>query len=120
MLLQAKEDLLTAQTLKETARYYASVFFSQQAAEKALKALYMYRFKKSLFTHDLTELASALDAPEFIKEAARELTPDYFLACYPNISGTLPANLYHLKEADEHLTLSHKVIQWVDTQFRGQ
>ncbi|WP_204327927.1 HEPN domain-containing protein, partial [Proteus mirabilis] len=38
---QALEDLKTAEVLVEVKRYYASVFFSQQAAEKALKALYI-------------------------------------------------------------------------------
>ncbi|ACS34619.1 Nucleotide-binding protein, containing HEPN domain [Thermococcus gammatolerans EJ3] len=38
---QALEDLKTAEALIDVKRYYASVFFSQQAAEKALKALYI-------------------------------------------------------------------------------
>ena len=33
---QAQEDLETATVLLEAERYYASVFFSQKAAEKAL------------------------------------------------------------------------------------
>ena len=35
---QARADLATAVTLMDAGIYYASVFFSQQAAEKALKA----------------------------------------------------------------------------------
>ncbi|MFA4647432.1 HEPN domain-containing protein [Pyrococcus kukulkanii] len=38
---QALEDLKTVEVLIDADRYYASVFFSQQAAEKALKALYI-------------------------------------------------------------------------------
>ena len=34
---QARADLATAVTLLDAGVYYASVFFSQQAAEKALK-----------------------------------------------------------------------------------
>ncbi|MFN7182334.1 MAG: HEPN domain-containing protein, partial [Planctomycetota bacterium] len=37
-LRQAEEDLLTAELNIKIERYYASVFFSQQCAEKALKA----------------------------------------------------------------------------------
>jgi hypothetical protein len=40
---QAQEDLETARILLEAERFYASVFFSQQAAEKALKALHMQK-----------------------------------------------------------------------------
>ena len=34
---QSEEDLATARSNLESGRYYASAFFSQQAAEKALK-----------------------------------------------------------------------------------
>ena len=54
---QALEDLKTAEVLIDADRYYASVFFSQQAAEKALKALYI-EVKKELppKTHSLIRL----------------------------------------------------------------
>lgn len=38
---QSRADLATALTLLDAGIYYASVFFSQQAAEKALKAAFM-------------------------------------------------------------------------------
>ena len=38
-------------------KYYASVFFSEQAAEKALKALFVEKKWRMAFTHGLTELA---------------------------------------------------------------
>jgi len=37
---QAHEDLDTADKLLGVGKYYASVFFSEQAAEKALKVMY--------------------------------------------------------------------------------
>ncbi|PXF51335.1 MAG: hypothetical protein C4B55_02775 [Candidatus Methanophagaceae archaeon] len=37
---QALEDFDTAEKLLEVEKYYASVFFSEQAAEKALKPLF--------------------------------------------------------------------------------
>jgi len=38
---QALEDLDTAKKLLEVEKYYASVFFAEQAVEKALKALFI-------------------------------------------------------------------------------
>ena len=54
---QALEDFDTAEKLLEVEKYYASVFFSEQAAEKALKALFVEKKWRMAFTHDLTELA---------------------------------------------------------------
>jgi len=41
-LTQALEDIKTAEKLLEAGRYYAVAFWSQQTAEKALKALLIY------------------------------------------------------------------------------
>ncbi|MFW6126416.1 MAG: HEPN domain-containing protein [Chloroflexota bacterium] len=54
------EDLKTAEALIEASRYYAAVFFSEQAAEKALKVVYLERERRPAFTHDLVELADEL------------------------------------------------------------
>lgn len=54
---QALEDFDTAEKLLEVEKYYVSVFFSEQAAEKALKALFVEKKWRMAFTHDLTELA---------------------------------------------------------------
>jgi len=74
---QAQEDLDTADKLLNVGKYYASVFFSEQAAEKALKVLYLEKRRRITFTHDLVELAEELGAPEDVCHAATELSPDY-------------------------------------------
>lgn len=110
---QALEDLDTARALIEAGRYYASVFFSEQAAEKALKALFIERMRRPLFTHDLTELAEELGAPEEIYEAAAELSPDYVTTRYPNAANAIPAKIYTRKSAEEHLKYGERIIGWV-------
>jgi HEPN domain-containing protein len=84
---QAQEDLETSRVLLEAERYYASVFFSQQAAEKALKALYVQSKRELPKTHNLVELAIELKAPEEVMSAAQELTPDYLVTRYVNAAG---------------------------------
>ncbi len=103
LLIQSDEDLATARVLLDAGRYYASVFFGQQAAEKALKAMYQEVKRRPIFTHDLVRIAEDLGAPPEVVEAARELTPDYIISRYPNAAGGVPAQLYSRKMADDHL-----------------
>ncbi len=45
--VQARADYATGLTLLDAGIYYASVFFSQQTAEKALKAAVVHRHHKN-------------------------------------------------------------------------
>ncbi len=110
--IQAQEDLKTAEVLLETGRFYASVFFSQQAAEKALKALYMHLKNELPRSHNLVALARALDAPEAVMEAARELAPDYIVTRYANAAHGIPAEMYSERSAREHLNYAKEVLEW--------
>lgn len=110
---QAQEDLDTADKLIGVQKYYASAFFSEQAAEKALKAMYLERKRRAAFTHDLIELAEELSAPENAVRAAAELSPDYLLTRYPDAANAVPARLYDQASARLHLELSRQVMEWV-------
>ena len=115
---QAQEDLDTADKLLNVGKYYASVFFAEQAAEKALKAMYLEEKRRVAFTHDLVELAEELGAPENVSHAAAELSPDYVTTRYPDAANALPAKLYHAASAELHLKLSREVIGWVKKELR--
>jgi hypothetical protein len=58
---QARADLNTAGTLMDAGIYYASVFFSQQAAEKALKAALAECHQRSAKGHNLIQFANSLN-----------------------------------------------------------
>ena len=115
---QAQEDLDTADKLINVGKYYASVFFSEQAAEKALKVVYLEEKRRVAFTHDLVELAEELGAPENVSHAAAELSPDYLTTRYPNAANAVPAKLYDVTSAKMHLELSGEVLQWVKKELR--
>ena len=98
---QAEADLKTAGDCLKTENYYASAFFSQQAAEKALKGfLYMKGFR-GLVTHSVLELAEK--SSEFEKtyesfiDQARELDRHYIGARYPNFYPEGPAFKYYTR-----------------------
>jgi HEPN domain-containing protein len=117
--LQSLEDLETARVNIETKRYYASVFFSQQAAEKALKALYIETLRDyPPKTHNMLEISRTLDVPETVLEAAIELNPEYFVTRYPDAANGVPAEMYTEKKANLHFEKAEVVIQWVKSQLK--
>ena len=115
---QPEEDLDTAEKLLDVGKYYASVFFSEQAAEKALKVMYLEKKRRVAFTHDLVEIAEELGAPENVSHAAAELSPDYIMTRYPDAANAVPAKLYNASSAEVHLNLSREVIRWVKEELR--
>ncbi|MFA4700349.1 HEPN domain-containing protein [Pyrococcus kukulkanii] len=111
---QALEDLKTAEVLIEAGRYYASVFFSQQAAEKALKALYI-EVKKELppKTHSLIRLSEELNIKdEEILDAVLDLNPEYTVTRYPDAANEVPARIYNRRSAVEHFEKAKKVVEF--------
>lgn len=113
-LKQAEEDLITAESMIEKKRYYASAFFSQQAAEKALKASILKKKREEKTTHSLVYLGKEADIPQKFMEPLRRLSPQYFLARYPDASDELPIDLYSEQSAQEFLTTAREVIAWVN------
>ena len=111
------EDLKTARTLRGTDRHYATVFFSQQAAEKALKALHIERRRASARTHNLSRLANVLKAPAAVLKSARELTPDYLTTRYPDAANGIPAEIYDEDIAVRHLSYAQEICRWVTKQL---
>lgn len=59
-LKKAEEDLGTAEDCIKIKRFYAAAFYSQQAAEKALKALQIEKLSRFDKVHDLLTLADSI------------------------------------------------------------
>lgn len=111
--LQAKADLSAADDSGKSGHYEWACFQGQQAAEKALKALYIHRKRTAIVTHNVVTLAQALRAPKAVVEAARELNADYVAARYPDAANGVPAEQYSREIAERHFRLARKVLQWV-------
>jgi HEPN domain-containing protein len=109
---QARADLATATTLLDAGIYYASVFFSQQAAEKALKAAVTDRQHRSPKGHNLIQIANSLNAPVEIMNAAAELNPEFLLTRNPDSIDGVPAQMYDKSSARLHLRCAHEVLDW--------
>ena len=117
--LQALEDLETARVNIKTKRYYASVFFSQQSAEKALKTFYIESMRDyPPKTHNMLEISRDLDVPEEVLDAVIELNPEYFVTRYPDAANGVPAEMYTEKKAQFHFEKAEVVIYWVKSQLK--
>ncbi|WP_291766988.1 HEPN domain-containing protein [Caldivirga sp. UBA161] len=114
---QALEDLATAKDTIATGHYYASAFWAQQAAEKALKALLLDKGKIER-THDLNHLLNVIKEEvgmpvDEIRAEVNKLTLHYIISRYPNAANTVPYLLYNKDDAEELVKKAEKVVEWV-------
>lgn len=111
-LKQSLEDLDTAKVLLNNNKYYASAFYSHQAAEKCLEALLLY-FGKYVKTHDLNKMLDIIKEEvnlnvEEIRKEALKLNPNYTISRYPDTANSLPYLLYDKNDAKEYLNMAEK------------
>jgi len=116
---QAEKDLEGAAKNLKIEEYYITAFLSQQAAEKALKALYIHKKRKSPgSTHSLIFLANELNMPEEFMSGLRKLNPDFIITRYPDAAQGLPYELYDREIAEEKLEIASKVVEWVRKELK--
>jgi HEPN domain-containing protein len=116
-LARAKSDLIFARlSLPEGTFYEDLCFHAQQAAEKALKAVYQYRGWAFRYTHDLEELVTGLKRqglaipPEV--DNAIVLTNFAWEARYPGLSEPVTPEEY--EEAVSH---AEAVVAWAEKEI---
>jgi HEPN domain-containing protein len=109
---QARADLATATTLLDAGIYYASVFFSQQAAEMALKGATLDKQGRCPRGHNLIQIANSLNAPVDVMNAAAELNPEFMLSRNPDSADGVPAQLYDKGSARLHLRCANDIVEW--------
>ena len=113
-LEQAISDLEKAKVLFTAQKYDGAVVFSQQAAEKALKAIYIFKEEKTPpKTHDLVDLCLKIKVPEKIFLASESLSGTYFSSRYPGAAPMIPVKFYTLEKAKKHLQEAEVILQWV-------
>jgi|SRR3989338_7359222 len=117
-LKQAQEDLETATIDFKNARYYACSFWSQQAAEKALKSLHLEIKKEPMMGHSLLFLAKTLAAPRAILENCAVLNPEYAVSRYPDAAAGVPAEVHTEQISSTHLQKAGEVLQWVKQKLQ--
>lgn len=118
-LMRARADLALAKApLPAGAVYEDLCFHAQQAAEKAIKAVYRKRGLIFRYTHDLKELLAGLhDAGMPIPDAVDQsaiLTDYAHQFRYPGLEETVTKGEY-----EEALALAEGVVQWAAAIVEG-
>ncbi len=113
---QAERDLESAKTQLEHNFFEWACFLSQQAAEKAIKAVYQ-KIGGEAWGHSIKELLEGIkekiDIPQDLIEKAKYLDRFYIPTRYPNgwPSG-IPADYITKEETVNAISYSEKIVQF--------
>ena len=114
---QAERDLSRAELDIRYEFWEWACFTSQQAAEKAVKALLMNR-GVSVWGHSITPMLRRLDdlsVPVELVDAAQLLDACYIPARYPNgFEQGKPADYFNLRKAKEALDAARRILRFCD------
>ena len=110
---QAEDDLGTSEDCMKSKRYRASAFYSQQASEKALKALQIQKFSRFDKVHDLLALAGTVNAPDEVIGCCVKLNPYYTITRYPDVGVAI-----NERTAEELVCKSRKVLEWAKQSLK--
>ena len=119
-LRRAKDNLARARQTKPKDAFWEDLCFdAQQAAEKAIKAVLIFRELDFRKTHDLRELLTLLDSagypiPTEIWEAV-DLSDYAVETRYPGLSEPVSE-----KEYRDAVALAETVVRWADKQLTQQ
>ena len=121
---QAEADLKTARDCLEDGNYYASAFFAQQSAEKALKGFLYSKGFRAILTHSVRELLeeSAKVAPDFQTRVdyGKELDRHYIGSRYPNFyPGGAPYQYYTREGAEQCVNYAASILADSRKYFKG-
>ena len=114
---QAENDLYKAEILFAGEAFDGAVFFYHQAVEKALKALFLLKFRETPSGHSILLLAKKLNVPKELIPGIKELNTEYLTTRYPDIAQGPPFELYDKNIASRHRELAKKVIKWVKSKI---
>jgi len=113
---QAESDLQHAKHALENGDYEWSCFAAQQAAEKAIKAIYE-KSGKSTRGHSILGLLKGIESefniPEVFYSYARVLSRYYIEARYPNgFPEGAPVDYFDEKIAGEAVSAAEEILGW--------
>lgn len=119
---QARADLRHARNALQDGDYEWSCFAAQQAAEKALKALFQ-RLGMEAWGHTVTALIGNVppgvaQPPESLINNARMLDKHYILTRYPNgFDSGAPTDFYTAQEAQDAVRHAEAILEFCGHQI---
>lgn len=110
---QSKADNRTAQHSMKAKDYYASAFWSQQTAEKALKAVIIEKEGELIRIHDLVILGKKAGLPQQLIEKCEILSKVYIESRYDTVYEKIPSKKFYKKDALRFHSIAKEVLEWV-------
>ncbi len=113
----AEDDVYDAKLSYDNKRYFRTAFFSQQAVEKVLKALFFVLKKEDPpKLHTVTELYKMLSPsfklPAELEEQLYILNKYYTVSRYPDAANGLPSESVDRIEAERALKIAKEVLDY--------
>lgn len=116
---QAERDFQQAEASRDGGRHEWACFAAQQAAEKAVKALHLFRGQEA-WGHAIAQLFAELptSAPQELVEQGRVLDNFYVPTRYPNghPSGA-PFEHYGPLQSDQAIQYARQILEFVHSQM---
>jgi HEPN domain-containing protein len=123
-LEQAKLDLEHAKKSRTQRDFNWSCFACQQAAEKAIKALYLSMNMEGwghVIKKLLEELKEETDVPDALIKAGIRLDKFYIPTRYPHgFDSGKPSDFYNEDDADEGIKNAENIIKFCEEKIRSQ
>ena len=120
-LQQAKHDLEAARALRDSGFWDTCALMCQQAAEKAVKALWIdVKSAAPPRIHWVERLAEELSAPAEVIDLASILVADYTTSRYPDSAAGMPYGQYSREDADDRLDKAQTFLAWVEGHWEDQ
>jgi HEPN domain-containing protein len=111
---EAEHDLEVAAALPASGFHSHCAVSCEQASEKLLKALWIWRNRQGPPRHHkIEDLAASLGAPPNVLAATRLLEPDYIVARYPDAAQVTPYTQYDATTSEGRLRAANEVAEWV-------
>ncbi len=112
---QAENDLKAAKVSAAGKIYDWACFQSQQAVEKALKAIYLKEFKDLIKVHDLVFLSRRLALPQEIEDSCIKLNKVYIPTRYPE-DGT-SSEKFSAQDAQQCIEIASNLLTWLQKKL---
>lgn len=117
-LKQAQHDLKMAEKNIDIRGYDVAAFLAHQSVEKLLKSMLIMEGKEAVRTHKLDRLAQLVNLPSDITEKIIDLTEDYAISRYPDVSPTLPYLQYDLKTSKRKVNVAKEVFEALKQRYK--
>ncbi len=116
---QAQADLQNAELVLQAGQFYLTSILAHQAAEKALKALYVEQHAGGMpaRTHDVGFLATQVGTPTNLEDDLETLAPAFSIARYPDDTDIAPVDAIDHATAIKHLDAARRILEWIGSQF---